>query len=74
MENYIYADPPKDLIDKLVSYPRIAAMVEMDWGSTRLDKFLLDLVSDSFKDDGKKRQGFPLEVFDAITKLQLYNL
>ena len=48
-------------------------MVELDWGSTRLDEFLLDLTADAYRGNSK-RQGFPLDIFDALTKLQLFNL
>lgn len=75
MKEYIHLVPPLELINVLeLSYSRIAHMIELDWGSTRLDKYLLDILSDSFKDDGAKRQGFPLEVFDALTKLQIINM
>lgn len=71
---FLFESAPSDLVSILKDYPKIYSLIELDWGTTRLDKFLLDLLADSFRDDGKKRQGFPLEVFDALTKLQLANL
>lgn len=73
-EQFIHTDPPEELISKLKNYQRIASTIEADWGSIRLDKYFLELVADSFTTSGGKRQGFPLEVFDALTKLQLMNM
>lgn len=59
------------LIDELEGFGRIQTAIEAEWGSVRLDKYLLELITDT--KDGK-RQGFPLKVMNGLIGLQRLNL
>ena len=60
-----------ELLQKLDGFTRTQSVVEHEWGTTRLDEYLLSLLSDTR--DGK-RHGFPNDVAFALMQIQLLNL
>lgn len=59
------------LVNDLEGYGRIQTMIEHEWGTMRLDQYLLNLMSDTR--DGQ-RHGFTPKVAETLMMLQLLNL
>lgn len=59
------------LLERLNAYPRIKDCILSEWGTNRLDKYLIHLTTDNVEG---KRQGFPFEIFECLLELQLLNI
>lgn len=51
-------------------FPRIALGIEVRWGTSDLEPYILNLLYDTRENS---RQGFPKDVFDSLQSLLLYH-